>query len=92
MAKKQTRRAISLKEETYQQVTAFCQQHGVSRSGFVEEITAAFFEEREPMFAGPANKADKADRVTPQQRGRLPKIPEPKAAQEPPRGGGVHSL
>ena len=58
MAKKQTRRAVSLKDDTYQRVTKFCEGYGLSRSAFVEELTAAFFEEREPTFAPPANEAD----------------------------------
>ena len=43
MARKQTRRCVSLKEATYQKVRSFCENNGVSMSGFVEERIAEYF-------------------------------------------------
>jgi hypothetical protein len=95
VAKKQTRRSVTLKEDSYQKVTTFCEAYRISRSAFLEEVIGAFFEEREPTFAPPANKADAADTPKPVSRGTAgrPKgAPVPKAKPNPPRGGGVHSL
>lgn len=40
MAKRQTRRSISVKGITYQRLKNYCQAHGVSVSGYLEEIIA----------------------------------------------------
>jgi hypothetical protein len=40
MAKKQTRRSISVKGITYQRLKDYCEQEGVSVSGFLEDIIA----------------------------------------------------
>lgn len=40
MAKRQTRRAISVKGLTYQRLKKHCDEKGISVSGFVEEIIA----------------------------------------------------
>lgn len=37
MAKKQTRRAVSVKGLTYQRTKNHCEKHGLTVSGFVEE-------------------------------------------------------
>jgi hypothetical protein len=41
MAKRQTRRALSVKGLTYQRVKKHCDAKGISVSGFVEEIVNA---------------------------------------------------
>ena len=41
MAKKQTRKSISVKGITYQRVKDHCDREGISVSGFLEEIIAA---------------------------------------------------
>lgn len=89
MAKKQTRRAVSLKEDSYRKVSTYCEVKGISRSAFLEELIDAFFKQREPSFTVSASSADTADRGTP---GRPKGPPAPKAKPEPPRGGGVHTL
>ena len=38
MAKRQTRRAISVKGLTYQRVKKYCEENGDSISGFVEKV------------------------------------------------------
>lgn len=40
MAKRQTRRSISVKGITYQRLKNYCQAHGISVSGYLEEIIA----------------------------------------------------
>lgn len=40
MAKRQTRRAISVKGLTYQRLKKHCEEKGISVSGFVEKIIA----------------------------------------------------
>ncbi len=40
MAKRQTRRSISVKGITYQRLTDYCEVRGVSVSGYLEEIIA----------------------------------------------------
>lgn len=43
MAKKQTRRSVSIRGSTYDQIRKYCERHGVSMSEFVEERIALFF-------------------------------------------------
>jgi len=43
MAKKQTRRSVSIRGSTYDQIRKYCERHGVSMSEFVEERIAMFF-------------------------------------------------
>ena len=40
MAKRQTRRSISVKGITYQRLKNFCEDNGVSVSGYLEQIIA----------------------------------------------------
>lgn len=40
MAKRQTRRSISVKGITYQRLKNFCEESGVSVSGYLEQIIA----------------------------------------------------
>ena len=43
MAKKQTRRSVSIRGTTYDTVRGYCEQHGLSMSEFVEDRIAGFF-------------------------------------------------
>jgi hypothetical protein len=43
MAKKQTRRSVSIRGSTYELIRQYCEQNDVSMSEFVEERIAAFF-------------------------------------------------
>ncbi len=43
MAKKQTRRSVSIRGSTYELVRQYCEQNDVSMSEFVEERIAVFF-------------------------------------------------
>lgn len=43
MAKKQTRRSVSIRGATYETVRAYCEDQGVSMSEFMEQRIAGFF-------------------------------------------------
>lgn len=43
MAKKQTRRSISVSAERYAQIERYCAEHQLSKSAFIERIVKAFF-------------------------------------------------
>ncbi|MCC6751336.1 MAG: hypothetical protein IT371_27025 [Deltaproteobacteria bacterium] len=43
MAKKQTRRSVSIRGLTYETVRKYCERHGLSMSEFVEERISTFF-------------------------------------------------
>ena len=43
MAKKQTRRSVSIRGSTYEQIRKYCERHDKSMSEFVEERISFFF-------------------------------------------------
>ena len=43
MAKKQTRRSVSIRGHTYEMIREYCERNNVSMSEFVEDRIAAFF-------------------------------------------------
>ena len=43
MAKKQTRRSVSIRGSTYDQIRKYCERNGLSMSTFVETQIASFF-------------------------------------------------
>ena len=43
MAKKQTRRSVSIRGVTYDQIRKYCERHEMSMSEFVEERISTFF-------------------------------------------------
>jgi hypothetical protein len=43
MAKKQTRRSVSIRGSTYEQIRKYCERNEISMSEFVEDRIAAFF-------------------------------------------------
>ena len=55
MAKKQTRRSVSIRGTTYEQIRQYCERHEISMSEFVEERIASFFGHVE----APSNKKQK---------------------------------
>ena len=48
MAKKQTRRSISVSRATYERLKAYCETHGISMSQFVETRVGDFLGRIEP--------------------------------------------
>jgi hypothetical protein len=48
MAKKQTRRSISVSRGTYERLKAFCETNGVSMSEFVEQRVGDFLGRKAP--------------------------------------------
>jgi hypothetical protein len=64
MAKKQTRRSVSIRGTTYDRVRDFCERSNISMSEFVEERIASFFGDV-PAVREPAASV------------RLPKAPRP---------------
>lgn len=48
MAKKQTRRSISVSRATYERLKAYCETHGISMSQFVETRVGDFLGRTDP--------------------------------------------
>jgi hypothetical protein len=48
MAKKQTRRSISVSRTTYERLKSYCETHGISMSQFVETRVGDFLGRGEP--------------------------------------------
>ncbi|MBT8495489.1 MAG: ribbon-helix-helix domain-containing protein [Deltaproteobacteria bacterium] len=70
MAKKQTRRSISVSRNTYERLKAYCETTGVSMSSFVEERVGDFLGRSERPVRKPANEAESNDpdvKLTPDQ-------------------------
>lgn len=66
MAKKQTRRSVSIKGSTYDAVRAYCERHGLSMSEFMEERIAGFFgETAAPKRPVEPPRPPRPSRVTP---------------------------
>jgi len=61
MAKKQTRRSVSIRGSTYEQIRKYCERNNVSMSEFVEERVALFFGN------GGSKKEEGEARVEPEQ-------------------------
>jgi hypothetical protein len=61
MAKKQTRRSISVSRGTYERLRAYCETNGISMSQFVESRLGDFFGPRSAVRAeGPESAAKRA--------------------------------
>mgnify|MGYP006306716275 CR=1 FL=1 len=43
MAKKQTRRSVSIRGSTYEMIRKYCERNGLSMSEFVEDRVSTFF-------------------------------------------------
>jgi hypothetical protein len=78
MAKKQTRRSVSIRGTTYDRIRSYCELEGISMSEFVEQRIAAFFDGSE-RAAAPAKAAPKPAKPT------APVEAEPPARAEPQR-------
>jgi hypothetical protein len=63
MAKKQTRRSVSIRGSTYEQIRKYCERNGVSMSEFVEDRIASFFGNGGAKSAPPAE----GERIDPEQ-------------------------
>jgi len=57
MAKKQTRRSISVSAERYAQIEKYCTEHSLAKSAFIERIVEAFFAGT-ALTAPPTNKGN----------------------------------
>jgi hypothetical protein len=50
MPRKQTRRSVSVKGETYDKITVYCKQHGMAKSALIERLIEDFFiKQKDPM-------------------------------------------
>jgi hypothetical protein len=68
MAKKQTRRSISLSRDTYERLKAYCETNGISMSQFVERRVGAFLGRYEgPEPAQKSASSDPDLKLTPDQ-------------------------
>jgi hypothetical protein len=61
MAKKQSRRSVSIRGSTYEQIRKYCENNGISMSEFVEERIATFFGN-----GGSHPKSNSASRMKPE--------------------------
>jgi hypothetical protein len=61
MAKKQTRRSVSIRGSTYDQIRRYCERNSVSMSEFVEDRIAAFFGN-----GGSTEEDDRSERLHPE--------------------------
>jgi len=100
MARKQTRRAVSVKAATYDQVKAWCDAYKISMSSFVEERVADFFNDT-PRTAKSVQEAEGEWVLSmpdpPKLGEKYPGSDERKtiiepAKPKPVRGGGIHEL
>lgn len=90
MAKKQTRRSISVSRTTYERLKAFCETSGISMSQFVETRVGDFLgEDGQPAAVVPASTAGiGAERPRPAQPTQQPARSQPapmRAAPAPAR-------
>ena len=60
MAKKQTRRSVSIRGSTYDQIRRYCERNDVSMSEFVEDRIATFFGN-----GGSKEEDDQQERIEP---------------------------
>ncbi len=81
MAKKQTRRSISVSRTTYERLKAFCETNNISMSQFVETRVGDFLES-DPSEPAPARPATPAP--LPQRTAMIPPAPR-QAAPTPAR-------
>lgn len=56
MAKKQTRRSISVSRDTYERLKAYCETNGISMSQFVERRVGDFLGSTTGLDLGPARR------------------------------------
>ena len=81
MAQKQSRRAVSIRGVTYEQVQKYCQEKELSVSSFIEQLVANF------LNPGGADTAMRPFTPSGIKKEELPVVKKSLL-----RGGGVHSL
>ncbi len=81
MAKKQTRRSISVSRSTYERLKAFCETNGISMSQFVETRVGDFLGEG---AAVPESSGTAVERPAPAPRPASPPSPPRPASPTPP--------
>ncbi len=57
MAKKQTRRSVSIRGATYEKIRTYCEKHDLSMSEFVEDLIGQFFSGNGATLSTPAAAA-----------------------------------
>lgn len=90
MPSKASRRAISIRGDTYDRLQKYCKENGFTISGLVEGLVAHFFENLPQDEDAPRDRP--APSAPPFQLKSLKKEELPPAKPEPIRGGGIHSL
>ena len=83
MAKKQTRRSISVSRTTYERLKSFCEANGVSMSQFVETRVGDFLGGDAPPASAPA--------PAPAPMRAMSAPPPPRSIQSGPSGHSSHS-
>jgi hypothetical protein len=77
MAKKQTRRSISVSRTTYERLKAFCEANNVSMSQFVESRVGDFLNVGEGQPALPAGLTPRPASAIPRPTSIVPREPSP---------------
>lgn len=67
MAKKQTRRSISVSRATYERLKAYCETNDISMSQFVERRVGAFLGRYQQPEPTPETESDPDLKLTPEQ-------------------------
>ena len=84
MAKKQTRRSISVSRTTYERLKAFCEANNVSMSQFVESRVGDFLNVSEGQPALPAGLVPRPAPTLPRPSALLPRVEPPRLAPPAP--------
>ncbi|MBE7454814.1 MAG: hypothetical protein HS111_39870 [Kofleriaceae bacterium] len=95
MAKKQTRRSISVSRTTYERLKSFCETNGISMSQFVENRVGDFLGEGEAAPRSPSGprraRARAGARAGPAGVVGGGSTPRPRSRRRPPRPRGRSS-
>ena len=67
MAKKQTRRSISVSRPTYERLKSYCETNGISMSQFVERRVGAFLGRYEAPVVSTDSASDPDLKLSPEQ-------------------------
>ncbi|MBW2732252.1 MAG: hypothetical protein JRH20_07640 [Deltaproteobacteria bacterium] len=71
MAKKQTRRSVSIRGITYDKVRTYCERHDLSMSEFVEDLISQFFDNSGKIVKKPEPKEKEKSLVAAESEERL---------------------
>jgi len=93
-SRKQTRRAVSVRGETYDRVQAYCRKHKLTVSGFVEKLVADILgaEKRVSDVLEDTSSSKRDPEERPRPLTLVPKVDEAKTEDKAVRGGGTHLL